>query len=152
MTYILPCTNQFALCPSGKLISSRLKGLWGNPNHHHPRQMPNGSHHDAEVEGKLVGTALLEEYLTEKTVEHFASLYTLPYLRPHYIPRKPFLLRKISERLPVSCPGLAIDRRVYELRPITLLKQQVTLFANPLKKQVIFNRRLLHLLKRVLSD
>jgi hypothetical protein len=32
-----------------------------HPNYHHPRQMPNGRHHDAEVKRKLIGAALLEE-------------------------------------------------------------------------------------------
>lgn len=59
--YILPYANHFAFCPSGMRIFSNLTGIWGNPDHHHPRQMPDGCHHDAHVEGKLVGAALLEE-------------------------------------------------------------------------------------------
>ena len=41
---------------------------------HHPRQMPDGSHHDAEVKGKLVGAALLEELPLEEHAGPFAEL------------------------------------------------------------------------------
>ena len=39
-------------------------------DHNHPRQMPDGSHHDPHIEGKLVGAALLEELALE---EHAGS-------------------------------------------------------------------------------
>ena len=43
-------------------------------DHDHPRQMPDSRHHDAEVEGELVGAALLEEIPLE---EHAGSLAEL---------------------------------------------------------------------------
>lgn len=72
--YILPYANYFAHCPSGKRIFSHLKGIWGNPNDHRPRHMPDRRHHDPHVEGKLIRTGLLEELPLE---EHAGSLAEL---------------------------------------------------------------------------
>jgi hypothetical protein len=72
--YILPYANHFALCPSGKRIFSHLKGIWGNPNDHHPHQMPDGCHHDPHIERKLVGAALLEKI---PLAEHAGTLEVL---------------------------------------------------------------------------
>ena len=43
-------------------------------DHHHPRQMPDGRHHDPHVEGKLIRTALLEEFPLEEHAGSFAEL------------------------------------------------------------------------------
>ena len=72
--YILPDANHFALCPSEMRIFSNLKGIWGNPNDHHPRQMQDGRHHDPHIEGKLVGAALLEELPLEEHAGPLAEL------------------------------------------------------------------------------
>ena len=45
-----------------------------HPDQHHPRQMPDGRHHDPHIEGKLVGTALLEELPLKEHAGPFAEL------------------------------------------------------------------------------
>ena len=43
-------------------------------DHNHPRQMPDGRHHDPHIEGKLVGAALLEELPLEEHAGPLAEL------------------------------------------------------------------------------
>lgn len=45
-----------------------------HPNNHHPRQMPDGSHHDPHVKRKLIRTGLLEELPVEEHAGPFAEL------------------------------------------------------------------------------
>jgi hypothetical protein len=45
-----------------------------NANHYHPRPRPNCRHHNAEVEGKLAGAALLEKISFQKHARSFAEL------------------------------------------------------------------------------
>lgn len=48
--------------------------VFHSPDHDHPRQMPDGRHHDPHIEGKLVGAALLEELSFEEHAGPLAEL------------------------------------------------------------------------------
>ena len=73
-----------------KLLASKLSPGWPvnqhgpitktsaaafHPNHDHPRQMPDGRHHDPHVKGELVGTALLKELALEEHAGPLAELH-----------------------------------------------------------------------------
>jgi transposase len=57
-----------------KLSHSRAFLLRAYSNDHHPRQMPDGRHHDPHIEGKLVGAGLCEEVALKEHAGPFAEL------------------------------------------------------------------------------